>query len=135
MRTGILAIACVAAAAVAAPGCDLQSGGQLADQPSSGVADSGFPCDVRAVLQSNCAPCHAGNTYVVPLNTRDIWLGLRGDGETIGQYAATQVEAGRMPPTTAAKQPTADERALLIAWVAAGVPAGSCGPLMPPAVP
>ena len=124
-----------AAGTVGTAGCDLQTGGELVDETSSGAEASGFPCEVRAVLESNCAPCHAGNMYVVPFNTRDIWLGRRWDGQTIGQYAAMQVAAGKMPPPTAAKQPTVDEREILIDWVAAGMPAGTCAPLVPPTVP
>ena len=103
-------------------------------RPSSPAAsdDTAFPCDVYAVLETNCAPCHAGNMYVVPLKTRDIWLAARSGGMSYGQYAADQVAAEKMPPPTAPTQPSARDRALLVDWVAAGMPAGPCGPLTPP---
>jgi len=70
--------------------------------------------------------------YVVPLATRDVWLAPRGAGMSYGQYAAQQVTDEKMPPTTAPVQPSARDRALLVDWVAAGMPAGPCGPLTPP---
>ena len=93
----------------------------------------GFPCDVYAVLQKSCAPCHAGTMYVVSFTTRDIWLAARAPGVSYGQFAADQVAAEKMPPPTAPAQPPAVDRELLVDWVASGMPAGSCGPLTPPA--
>lgn len=134
MRTFLLPIAM--AAAVAAAGCVGMEGGTLGDPsptPTPLTEETGFPCDVRAVLETNCAPCHEGNIYyTTPLTTRAIWLSPRGDGMSFGQYAAAQVAAGKMPPPAAEAQPSSDDRALLIAWVAAGMPAGACEPLTPP---
>jgi hypothetical protein len=136
MRPLVLCAALAAILAAAGCGADL-GGGTLADQtppmPPAGPEDVGFPCDVHTMLETYCAPCHAGNTYVVPLPTRDIWLATRSGGLSYGQYAADQVAAEKMPPPTATSQPAAGDRALLVAWVAAGMPAGSCGPLTPPA--
>jgi len=139
MRTLLLPIAMAAGAAAAGCGMD---GGTLGDpssipsstpSPTPLTEETGFPCDVRAVLETNCAPCHEGNRYYnEPLTTRDIWLTARFDGMTHGQYAAARVADGEMPPPTAQTQPSSDERALLIAWVAAGMPAGACEPLTPP---
>jgi hypothetical protein len=119
---------------VAGPGCGLApSGGYLGEPTTSNVTEeSGYPCDVRAALQANCAPCHAGDRYVVPFNARESWLGRRGDGLTVGQYAAMLVATGMMPPANALPQPTDAERAVLIEWVVAGMPPGPCGPLTPP---
>ena len=88
--------------------------------------------DVYAVLEKNCAPCHAGTMYVVSFTTRDMWRATRAPGMSYGQYAADQVVAEKMPPPTAPAQPSPVDRALLVEWVAAGMPAGSCGPLTPP---
>ncbi len=130
MRTSLLPIAM--AAAVAAAGCGMD-GGTLGDpSPTPLTEENGFPCDVRAALETNCAPCHSGNMYVTPLTMRDIWLAKRFDGMTTGQYAAAQVADGKMPPPTAQAQPSSSDRALLTAWVAAGMPAGACEPLTPP---
>src|SRR4029077_18577755 len=100
--------------------------------PPAASDDTAFPCDVYAVLETICAPCHGGNMYVVPLTTRNIWLAARSGGMSYGQYAADQVAAEKMPPPTAPTNPSARDRALLVDWVAAGMPAGSCGPLTPP---
>jgi uncharacterized membrane protein len=134
MRTLIFPAALVAVLACADCGSDF-AGGVLVDQPppsSPAATDDAFPCDVYAVLETNCAPCHAGNMYVVSLRTREVWLTPRWDGTSYGQYAADQVAAEKMPPPTAVTQPSAHDRAVLAGWVAAGMPAGSCGPLTPP---
>ncbi|HXU00815.1 MAG TPA: hypothetical protein VN903_07480 [Polyangia bacterium] len=133
MRTTLLFLAL--AVAVGA-GCDAYlAGGTLADDdPTSSPAspiDTGFPCDVAATLETNCMPCHGGNLYITSLATRDLWLAVRFDGKSNGQYAAEQVAAGKMPPPTVRTQPPEADRALLIDWVASGMPAGRCGPLTP----
>jgi len=129
------------AAVLAGCGSDF-SGGLLVDSrpeptpspsPAGATDGHGFPCDVYAVLEKNCAPCHAGTMYVVSFTTRDTWLAARAPGTSYGQYAADQVTAEKMPPPNAPTQPAAVDRALLVEWVAAGMPAGSCGPLTPPA--
>lgn len=136
MRTPVWLAPLVAAAI----GCGSLGGGVLEDRAAMPAADSSpapvsdpvpppvmeFPCDVRAVLETNCAPCHANNTYVRALMTRDAWLAY-------GSRAAALVAEGKMPPPTAQAQPSPDDQALLLGWVAAGVPAGPCGPLTPPA--
>ena len=128
------------AAALAGCGSDF-SGGLLVDSspeptpapsPPAATDGHGFPCDVYAVLEKNCAPCHAGTMYVVSFTTRDMWRATRAPGMSYGQYAADQVVAEKMPPPTAPAQPSPVDRALLVDWVAAGMPAGSCGPLTPP---
>jgi hypothetical protein len=139
MRTLVL----LAALGVVA-GCDSTLGGGVLDDRSPipptdpGVAapspaadamtpppDAEFPCDVRAVLETNCAPCHANNAYVVALMTHDVWV-------SYGKRAAELVAEKKMPPVTATARPSADDQALLLGWVAAGMPAGPCGALTPP---
>jgi hypothetical protein len=153
MRRGLGGPLLVAiAAALAAPACDLMpGGGTLGDddppppsppmpEPSPLAAPDAsvpaeFPCDVRAVLETSCAPCHAGTTYTVEFKTRDALLVPWGDAGTFGQRAAALVAAGQMPPPSAQRFPTDDERAILIGWVGAGMPSGPCGPLTPPLLP
>ena len=65
-------------------------------------------------------------------HSREVWLGPWRDGLTLGQYAAVRIENETMPPPTAASQPTADERTLVLDWVAAGMPPGTCAPLTRP---
>ena len=101
-------------------------------RPDAAAPAPEFPCDVRAVLETTCAPCHAGTTYTVEFKTRDVLLRPWGDAGTFGEHAATLVMMAQMPPTNAGRFPTADERVILIDWVAAGMPAGPCGALTPP---
>jgi uncharacterized membrane protein len=132
MRMLFLAVALVAIAGGAGCAGDLMGGATADEMPSAVAENTGFPCDVRAVLQASCAPCHAGTTYLHPLKTREVWLARRADGLSIGEFAAWQVATGKMPPPAAAAQPTDEERAILVDWVAAGMPAGACASLTPP---
>jgi uncharacterized membrane protein len=136
MRPVRFPAALVAVAVLVCVGCGSDfARGVLVDQAPSppGATDAdAFPCDVYAVLETSCAPCHAGNMYVVSLRTRDVWLSARLDGTSYGQYAADQVVAEKMPPPTAVTQPSPSDRAVLAGWVAARMPAGACGPLTPP---
>ena len=84
---------------------------------------TGLPCDVRAALQSTCAGCHAGAVYIPGFATRADLLSL---GTKLGDRLASATEP--MPPT-GARQPTADERALISRWISDGLPAGACGAL------
>ena len=95
---------------------------------------TGFPCDVHAVLQKHCAGCHAGETYAPMLMTRDQFLGpaYATVGMSVGQFASQRMTPGStspMPPYGTSALPSADEVATVTAWVAAGMPAGSCGDL------
>jgi cytochrome c5 len=104
-----------------------------AEESPSTAADSGFPCDVRAVLETYCARCHTGEIYASYFFARADLLTSWGAGVTLGQMAATRVGKKEMPPPGAAvPQPDDAERAILIDWVAAGMPSGPCGPLTPP---
>lgn len=93
---------------------------------------TGFPCDVREVLQANCASCHAGATYVTHFNTRDDLIELGLGTHQLGVEVALRLRpdaAFPMPPVGMEKQPTLEERQLIDGWVQAGMPAGACGPL------
>ena len=104
-----------------------------AEESSSTAGDVDFPCDVRAVLETYCARCHTGEVYAAQFLGRGDLLMAWGGGMTLGQMAATRVGKKEMPPPGAAvPQPDDAERAILIDWVAAGMPPGPCGPLTPP---
>ena len=103
------------------------------EESPSAVADPGFPCDVRAVLETYCAGCHTREIYASSFFSRADLLTTWGGGMTLGQLAATRVGKKEMPPpNVTAVQPSDAERAILIDWVAAGMPPGPCGPLTPP---
>jgi hypothetical protein len=101
---------------------------------------NGFPCDVHAVLQASCASCHAGRLYYGPNFTSrdDLFLPARElfSVETkpiapgsFGEHIAVSLRDRSMPPYGALKLPSDAERQLVIAWVEAGMPAGTCGTL------
>jgi hypothetical protein len=90
---------------------------------------------VHAVLEAYCARCHTGETYAVeyetPLQWRQPWIG----GQSFGQYAVGRMRDPQnpMPPSyDTGARPTAAEIDVVAAWVDAGMPEGTCGPLTPP---
>lgn len=94
---------------------------------------TGFPCDVREVLQANCASCHASPTYVTHFDTREDLLELGRGTHQLGVEVALRLRpdaAFPMPPVGAEKQPTLAERQLIDGWVQAGMPGGECGALI-----
>ena len=90
---------------------------------------TGFPCDVRAVLQANCASCHTGQTYAPHFFTRGDLLQPEL-ARVFAQRIALTADYP-MPPRSTERQPTAAERQVLEAWIAAGLPAGECTALAP----
>jgi mono/diheme cytochrome c family protein len=109
----------------------------IAEPPQEGT---GFPCDVHAVLQKNCAACHAGRLYYGPnfasrddlfLPARDLYFVHQeevGPG-TFGEHMAVVLRDDTMPPYGTVQRPSPAEREIVIAWLAAGMPAGACGTL------
>jgi uncharacterized membrane protein len=95
---------------------------------------TGFPCDVREVLQAKCAACHAGQTYVTQFKSRADLLEQSGTGpHALGVELAARLRPDAiapMPPTGSAKQLAIAERQLLDGWSASGMPGGSCGELV-----
>jgi uncharacterized membrane protein len=85
---------------------------------------TGFPCDVREVLQAACAGCHAQAVYFGSFTTR-------AEVATLAPRAHERVSSFMqpMPPYGAQRQLSAQEKDVLLTWLAAGAPAGTCGPL------
>ena len=99
------------------------------------VVANGWPCDVRAVLEADCARCHTGETYALWYTKPDDWKMPVGSGMTLGQFAVTRMQdtVSPMPPAyDTGSRPTPADIDLVAAWVAAGMPYGTCGPLTPP---
>src|SRR5437868_1986631 len=96
---------------------------------------TGFPCDVRAVLQQNCAGCHAGQTYLANLKSREDLLQMEQQGKhQLGVEVALRLRpdaTSPMPPYGVTQQPTLAERQLIDGWVQSGMPGGECGELVP----
>lgn len=84
---------------------------------------TGFPCDVRAALQSSCAGCHAGAVYIPGFSTRADLVSL---GSKVSDRLLSATEP--MPPT-GARQMTGAEREIISRWISEGLPAGECGAL------
>jgi uncharacterized membrane protein len=103
--------------------------------PAMPGASDGYPCAVRVVLETYCAGCHAGNRYYAPQFTepaifRLSWLGAGSLGAEAVARMADPVKP--MPPANIQIRPQPAERDVFASWVAAGMPSGDCGWLVPP---
>jgi cytochrome c5 len=117
-----------ALALLAACGNDLGGDASGDPRPDAGNAARGLPCDVEAVLQSNCTSCHgrplaggapmALETYADLLRTKN--------GTSYATLALQRVQSGTMPPAPAGALPASDV-ATFQTWVNAGTPEGDCG--------
>lgn len=97
-------------------------------QPNQQAQDlTGFPCDVRTVLQAACAGCHAQAVYFGSFSTRTELVPIAPAAQQ-RLTSATQP----MPPYGAPRQLSVEERQVLADWFAAGAPAGACGALTAP---
>jgi hypothetical protein len=122
------------------------NGGAAGSGPGSGGAGSGpggdaFPCEIATFLASRCLGCHSEPpTEGVPmaLTTPGAFTQpSTEDGKTVAQLSVERLHAGAgiMPPKP--EQPaSAEEVATFEAWVAAGLPSGTCtsedgGPIKP----
>ena len=129
----------VLAFAVLAAGCDgtLDTTGEPPPDPTRfGLpTGEGFPCDVRHVLVTYCADCHAGQTYSPAFHTPEIVrTGRSRTGRTFGEEMVVRMQAsvGPMPPYGQQPRPSEADIAIMAAWVGAGMPIGDCGPLQVP---
>jgi hypothetical protein len=136
MRT-TLSLLGLALLAAAAAGCDGTLDASAPPDPlrfGAPVGD-GFPCDVRQVLVTYCADCHAGQMYTPEFLTPEI---VRAQalftGETYGEEMVTRMRDTMrpMPPMGEELRPTEADIAIIAAWVGAGAPNGNCGPLRTP---
>ncbi|AKT36108.1 hypothetical protein [Chondromyces crocatus] len=128
----------------AAAGCFLPSGDGADAEPSgsgaggpvgqggSGTgADRGLPCDVDAVLATHCRSCH-GSTPSAPMalvTYEDLAANAVSDPtRSVGALSVERMAstAAPMPPGSGPTVPAA-ERAVLEAWLDAGMPRGACG--------
>jgi uncharacterized membrane protein len=114
------------------PEPDLQPQPQQQNPPQQQQqALTGFPCDVQAALQTNCAGCHAHAAYITGFRARADFLLTMDEGKTLGSVAVERMAdlERPMPPKAAERQPTAEQKALISRWVELGMPAGECGGL------
>lgn len=106
----------------------LVTGEVPAPAPAQQEALTGFPCEVREVLQARCASCHAGAVYLPGFETRE-QLSAPGAAERFTERLQPG-SAQPMPPAGAEAKLDEAERSVLLGWLAAGTPAGSCGALV-----
>ena len=107
--------ACGVIWAVALPSAsDLRGGGA---GPDSDLADT-YVKRVQPLLKKYCFECHSKKAHKGDLDLErfDSLIAIRKDLKP-WQQLIEQVEAGEMPPK-GKPQPTADERKLILAWVA-----------------
>jgi mono/diheme cytochrome c family protein len=102
------------------------SGGGGGGAGDSGTV-SGLPCDVSAMLVTNCISCH-GSSSAVPLLS---YANLSGastshPGQTVAQLSSARMKnaASPMPPSGLLPATAATP---LDNWIAAGYPQGTCG--------
>ncbi len=105
------------------------SGGASAGA-GSGSAD-GLPCEVAAVLSRGCTSCHndplAGGAPMPLLNLAHLQAPSPGDAsKTTGQRSVERMTSASSPMPPSGPLSDADI-ATIDAWVATGMPAGSCG--------
>ena len=96
---------------------------------------SGLPCDVDAILKSNCQSCHSASpVYGAPMplvTSADLHAALKSDAsKKVFEQISLRIhdDAKPMPPPPNARLSDADA-AVIDAWVNAGAPASSdeCG--------
>ena len=128
-------------ALLAAASCDgtLDSGSAPPPDPLrfGPPVGEGFPCDVRQVLVTYCADCHAGQMYTPAFLTPEIVRSPSlSSGETYGDKMVVRMRATMdpMPPQSEELRPTEADIAVIAAWVEAGMPTGTCGPLLRPSL-
>jgi hypothetical protein len=135
-RFGSLALI-LACAACAPVGGDLTPAGDELNQGGSGGTATGstpFPCDVGTVLASKCWSCHGDETqFGAPMRLTS-WESVHATygEENTPVYQRVQARihdtASPMPPLNNPRL-SAEEKAILDAWVAQGAPPGNgCAP-------
>lgn len=105
----------------------------VAEQPSQQQELTGFPCEVREVLQAACAGCHVPAVYFGSFRSRAEFVSPERT-PMLKDLVSERLQVGArspMPPYGAARQLTPAEKELVSAWLAQGAPAGSCGELAP----
>ena len=94
----------------------------------------GLPCDVRDVIASACAQCHASPTTSgapEPLLSRaDFFAQSSVAGQNEGQRSHSRLHDAATPMPPLSEPPlSADAFALLDGWFVAGMPTGTCDAL------
>ena len=141
MRSLFLVAALSAAAAgglVAGCSDDGSNAGGGAEGGSGGgsTTQAALPCDVAPIIESACLVCHGeptSSSAPQPLVTVADWKApsISDPAKSNGELSIERMKGNGnlMPPAGAV---SADELAIVSAWVEAGMPGGECNPVTPP---
>ncbi|MBK8251199.1 MAG: hypothetical protein IPK82_00835 [Polyangiaceae bacterium] len=133
----VLSIVASASAAACGGGTSNEggSGGGGGTGGSGGNSQSGVPCDVAAVMADKCLSCHGAKPSGAPMSLatyEDLTATSTVDStKTVIERAVIRMaDASKpMPPAGGA---TADDIAVLQAWIDAGTPKGDCTEVVDP---
>jgi mono/diheme cytochrome c family protein len=90
--------------------------------PTEPADPSGLPCDVAQLINDSCISCHGKNLQGMATSQ----FLTPADVRTAAKAALARMRDDQSPMPPAGKL-GADKIALFSAWVAAGMPAGTCG--------
>lgn len=112
------------------------SGGTSSGGTSSGTPlGEGLPCDVITALQNKCFTCHGSKptpgTPMSLVSYEDLTAPAKSDASKTVVGLSIERMKSTMAPMPPGGGATADEIAILEAWVAAGMPKDSCGTVGP----
>ena len=99
---------------------------------AAGTPDGSLPCDVAQVFDQHCNACHSGSkpSGSVALTSHDnlVAPSPAHPAESVGQRSVVRMrDAAVMPPTGAIPE---SEIVIVESWVDAGMPTGSCTPVI-----
>lgn len=110
---------------------DGDSSGGSQNSSSGSPVGQGLPCDVIGALQNKCFTCHGNKPTAGSPMSLTSYDSLTAPAKSDPAKTVIQLSIERMKSTTAPMPPgggaSADEIAVLEAWVAAGMPKDSCG--------
>jgi hypothetical protein len=115
--------------AATATGTNTTSGTGSGTGTGTTTGPSGLPCDVQAILQTNCTSCHTDPPVSGPMGLEtyaDLTKpAVTNPSVTVAQLCLTRMQdtAKPMPPGGAL---SATDIATFQAWVTAGAPTGTC---------
>ncbi|MET0282922.1 MAG: hypothetical protein ABW352_00570 [Polyangiales bacterium] len=110
------------------------------DAGGGGASDSGLPCAVQSVLAERCWTCHDQvPQFGAPVSLSNFeQLHAQSPRAKVPYYQAVadRIQPGELPAMPPAGQPplSAEQRATLLDWIAAGAPAGEACAVEPPPV-
>lgn len=119
---------------------DTDPGADTAPSEVLGSGDDGvlLPCDVEALLATRCRTCHGeiptGDSPMSLVTRQDLLQPGRIDqSKTIAEISLQRMRSATKPMPPAPGTPaSADEIAIMEAWIAAGAPSGTCEPTVDP---